>query len=134
RRDAGVPPQYGIGSAASPPASDWKGRRLRWGPVIGASEDGAPARSRLRRALPPSGRARRASLQLLLEESHRAGPRHRGRLLVIARGVGVVVEGVVHVIVDKELIVHAVFLQRRLEVGDAGVDALVEAGIVQHDR
>ena len=72
--------------------------------------------------------------EVLLEERDRARPGELGRVLVVARLVGVVVEGVVGALVDVELVVDARVLERLLVGRDAGVDAFVEAGIVQQQR
>src|SRR3546814_19264796 len=86
------------------------------------------------RAVSPGWPAGDPSSELFLEEVHRASPRLLGRLLVVAGGVGVVVESVVDVVVDEDLVIDPVLLQGGLELRNAGVDALVEAGVVQNHR
>src|SRR3990167_1807580 len=65
----------------------------------------------------------------LFQEGNGARPGEIGRLFIIARLRGVVVEGVVDVVIHEQLIVDPGRLQRRLVIGDAGTDALVEPGI-----
>ena len=83
----------------------------------------------------PAGSSRRGgSGQLLLEEGDRPAPGQIGGLLVVARFRRIVVEGVIHALIDEEFEVRPAVLQR-LPVGrNAGIDALVEARIVQHHR
>ncbi len=69
-----------------------------------------------------------------IEEIERALPSQRGRRLVVARGIGVVVEGVVGAVVEIGGVAHPRFLQRLLVGGPRRIHAVVEPGIVQHQR
>src|SRR5690349_7759508 len=72
--------------------------------------------------------------QILREEIERALPREfRGRL-VVTRLAGIVVEPVLRVRIHVDGVRHLRLVQRRLEIRDAGVDALVVAGVVQQQR
>src|SRR3954468_12289136 len=77
---------------------------------------------------------RKASGEVRLEERNGPTPGEIGRLPVVPRGVGVVVEGMVGALVDEQLIALAVLLQRRFERRDARIDALIDPTIVEHQR
>src|SRR5690349_14543638 len=67
-----------------------------------------------------------------LQELHRTRPSEVRRCLVVARFRSVIVEGVVRALIDEDLIVDVRGLQRILVGGDAGIDAVVEPGVVEH--
>jgi hypothetical protein len=80
------------------------------------------------------GHDHHGSGKLLVEELDCPSPCEVGSFLVVARGVGVGVEGVVRPFIDEELVGLFVFLQGGLEGGNARIDALVEPAIVQQQR
>src|SRR4051812_12973977 len=95
-----------------------------------------PAHSALRIVISSPCPRRRGSLlksaaQILAEESERAAPRERRRLLVVSRLARVVVEPVVRTRIHVHLVRYVLGIERLGEVGDARVDALVVAGVVQ---
>jgi hypothetical protein len=70
---------------------------------------------------------------VLVEELERSLPRElRGRFVVARRRV--VVEAVLRALVHEHLVLLVVRLQRRLVRRDAAFDALIVAGVVQHQR
>src|SRR5438093_24995 len=75
------------------------------------------------------------SAQVLVEKRERAVPRELRRLLVVARR-RVVVEAVLRALVDEELVLLVVRLERRFVARDSGADACVfgRIGVVQHRR
>src|SRR6266853_619422 len=72
--------------------------------------------------------------QILLEERERAAPGEVGGGFVVARGAGVVVEGVLGAGINMGAVALVAGLERRFERRDALVDVLVHLGIVQQQR
>src|SRR5258707_15281721 len=72
------------------------------------------------------------ALEDLVEERGGPLPGELCRLGVVARGAGIVVEGVVHIGIDISRELDTGLLQRRLVARLGRVHPLVEAGIMQH--
>jgi hypothetical protein len=71
---------------------------------------------------------------VLLEKLQRPTPGEIGGFLVVAGGVGVVVQGVVGAFIDVDLVVLARGFQRFFIGRDAGIDVGVEAAVLQQQQ
>ena len=73
----------------------------------------------------------RLSFQVFIEECHRSFPSQLGGLGIVARWIGVIMKRVVDVIVPVQGIGLVCRFQGFFIGWDAGIDALVEPGLVQ---
>src|ERR1700694_6058265 len=94
-----------------------------------ASAMASPARRKSNDFVSGARRGSVLGLQIFVEERDGPRPGELGRGLVIAR-CRIVVEAVIGIRVHEHLVFHAVRLERRLKSGPAGIDAVVEARVL----